>query len=223
MQVNKLRDSQIRPVLLRELKNRFCDPEHDLILQEYGCNAARVDVAVVNGAFHGFEIKSDRDSLERLGGQIAEYGKIFDYVTLVSGKRLLRSARHKVPAWWGIRVAVDCGDSVHIRELRKPKKNPSLDPYSLAEMLWKREIIQCLRRAGNTRMSGRLPVDELRSEVARILPAEVLAAEVRAAIKKRGGSGFEWLRTRSGGLNTTASTPYRRRYAQNLQWLLSLK
>ena len=70
MQVNKLRDSQIRPVLLRELESRFCDPEHDLILQEFGCNAARVDVAVVNGAFHGFEIKAtvtaSKDSVVKL-------------------------------------------------------------------------------------------------------------------------------------------------------------
>ena len=213
MQVNKLRDSQIRPVLLRELESRFCDPEHDLILQEFGCNAARVDVAVVNGAFHGFEIKSDRDSLERLGGQIAEYGKIFDYVTLVSGKRLLRSARNKVPTWWGIRVAVDYGDSVRIRELRKPKKNLNLDPYSLAEMLWKREIIQCLRRAGNTHISARQPVDELRSEITRILPIEMLAAEVRAAITRGEAldlSSFEFevvVRTPLSPLSTAAAMP----------------
>src|SRR5437868_3972985 len=66
----RLRDSDIRPTLLRELQAHFSDPEHNLILQEFGCNAARIDLAVVNGALHGFEIKSDCDSLERLDSQI---------------------------------------------------------------------------------------------------------------------------------------------------------
>lgn len=217
-----LRDSHIRSVLLKELKLRFSNQEDDLILQEFGCNAARIDVAVVNGALHGFEIKSDCDSLERLGTQIVEYSKIFDYMTLVSGKKLLEVARRKVPVWWGISLAISTCDLVTIRELRRPKKNLILDPHSLAEMLWKREIIQCMRRFGFRHGSAKQPVDELRTEIVRLLPTETLAAEVRVAIKKRGGSGFEWLQTRCDDLSTTASTASARQYRQNLDWLLSL-
>ncbi len=224
MQVPKrLRDSNIRPVLLRELKIRFSDKRHDLILEEFGCNAARIDIAVVNGALHGFEIKSDCDSLERLEIQIPEYSKIFDYVTLISGKRLLESARSKVPVWWGISVAMRTDDSVIITKMREPKKNPDLDSSSLAEMLWKRETIQCLQRSGFRQFSATQPVDELRTEVVRLIPVDDLAAEVRAAIKKRGGSGFEWLRTQRDDLNTIASTAGRHQYRQNVDWLLSLK
>jgi len=210
-------------VLLRDIEKRFPDKENDLILQEFGCNAARIDVAVVNGAFHGFEIKSDCDSLERLGVQVAEYSKIFDYVTLVSGKKLLDAARRKIPAWWGLNLAILTSDEIHIRELRKPKKNPCLDPLSLAQMLWKRETVKCLRRYGFKHISATQPADELWAEIARLISTDDLAAEVRAAIKQRGGSGFEWLRTQNGGSNTTASTPFRLQYRENLDWLLSLK
>jgi hypothetical protein len=219
----QLRDPDIRFKLLREIETRFCDKKHDLILQEFGCNAARIDVAVVNGALHGFEIKSDCDSLERLDLQIAEYGKIFDYVTLVTGNRLFDSARRRVPSWWGIGLAIFTDEAVHIRERRKPKKNPCPDPLSLAQMLWKRETIQCLRRSGMTGFSPNQPADELWAELAQHLPVEVLASEVRAAIKKRGGSGFEWLRTQNGGSSTIVSTAGRLQYRQNLDWLLSLK
>ncbi len=51
---SQLRDSDIRLMLLRDIESRFSDKNHDLILQEFGCNAARIDVAVVNGALHGF-------------------------------------------------------------------------------------------------------------------------------------------------------------------------
>lgn len=220
---SQLRDSDIRIMLLRDIESRFSDKEHDLILQEFGCNAARIDVAVVNGALHGFEIKSDCDSLERLDAQITEYSKIFDYVTLVTGNRLFDSARRKIPAWWGLGLAIFTDNAVHIREKRKPKKNPSLDPLSLAQMLWKRETLQCLRRSGGRDFSPTQPADELWAEIAQRLPVEALAAEVRAAIKKRGGTGFEWLRTQSDGSSTIVSTAARLRYRQNLDWLLSLK
>jgi hypothetical protein len=219
----KLRDYHIRHVLLLELKDRFPDKTHDLILQEFGCNGARIDIAVVNGSLHGFEIKSDCDSLERLPAQIVEYSRIFDYVTLVSGKKLIEGAKCKIPSWWGVRIATRQGNSVHITEVREPQKNPHPDPASLAEMLWKSETIKFLRRLGYRSFSPNQPVDELRIEAARRFPVEVLAAEVRAAIKQRGGSGFEWLRTRNGGSNTTPSNFGDSHYRQNLDWLLSLK
>ena len=218
-----LRDSHIRAVLLKDLKVRFPDKKHDLILQEFGCNAARIDVAVVNGALHGFEIKSDCDTLERLDSQISEYNRIFDFMTLVSGRKLLESAKKKIPDWWGLSLAVWTSDSVSIEEIRKPKMNVSLDSSSLAEMLWKSETIKYLRQCGFKTFSAKQPVDELRSEMVRLLPQHLIASEVRSAIKRRGGSGFEWLRTQRGGSSTTESTLYRPQYRQNLDWLLSLK
>ena len=107
---SKLRDSHIRSALLGELEARFPSEDDDLILQEFACKAARIDIAVVNGALHGFEIKSDCDSLDRLSTQIAEYGKIFDFVTLVAGRKLLDYGKATIPKWWGVMLATGDAD-----------------------------------------------------------------------------------------------------------------
>ena len=73
---------------------------------------ARIDLVAVNGQLHGYEIKSDRDSLRRLGTQAAMYGKVFDRVTLVCGERHLTSALEIIPAWWGVlRIASTAQDA----------------------------------------------------------------------------------------------------------------
>ena len=52
----------------------------------------RIDVAVLNGEMCGYEIKSDRDTLERLPFQIEIYSKEFDKLTLVVGRRHEKSS-----------------------------------------------------------------------------------------------------------------------------------
>ena len=136
------RDPDIRSVLMYELGQRFPDPAHDLILQEFGCNTARIDVAVVNGSLHGFEIKSDSDSLARLVGQVEEYGRVFDFVTLICGRRLFSAARELVPKWWGLRVAKFENGEVVLQEIRSPKQNRFQDKAALARMLWKDEALR---------------------------------------------------------------------------------
>ena len=58
------------------------------IIEELGVKhgTARVDIAVVNGIMHGYEIKSDKDTLQRLPRQISTFNPIFDQLTLVVGK-----------------------------------------------------------------------------------------------------------------------------------------
>ena len=47
----------------------------------------RIDIAVVKGALHGFEIKSDFDNLKRLARQVDLYSQVLDRATLVVGER----------------------------------------------------------------------------------------------------------------------------------------
>jgi hypothetical protein len=73
-------DPDIRYVLMAELNRKFCDPTHDLILQEFGCKGARIDIAVVNGSLHGFEIKSDSET------------QAFGQLLLISGRAIWSSS-----------------------------------------------------------------------------------------------------------------------------------
>jgi len=142
------RDVDIRKVLLEGLEAKYSDRDHDLIVEEFGCKAARADVAVINGVLHAYEIKSDSDSLDRLPSQIDAYQGVFEYVTLVCGRRLLERARTAIPDWWGLQRAEFKGGSISIRELRAPKPNPNQNPLAVAKMLWKTEALVVLRKYG---------------------------------------------------------------------------
>jgi hypothetical protein len=215
------RDPNIRSVLMCELRQQFSDPSHDLILQEFGCKPARIDVAVVNGSLHGFEIKSDSDSLTRLAGQVEQYCRVFDFVTLICGQKLFSAARKIVPGWWGLRLARIENGMVTLTEIRRPKQNASQDEAALARMLWKDEALRCLRRNGYKSVTSQNSAGEIWGEAARRLKVKTLADEVRSAIKARGGSGFVKRSVQGGGLCTIESIALLDHYSENLAWLLS--
>ncbi len=215
------RDPDIRSVLMSELSQQFSDPSHDLILEEFGCKAARIDVAVVNGSLHGFEIKSDSDSLARLVGQIEQYSRIFDFVTLICGRKLFPAARKIVPPWWGLRLARIEEGVVSLTKIRRPRQNASQDKAALARMLWKNEALRCLRRNGHTGVNSRNSAEQIWNEASVRLGVKTLADEARAAIKARGGSGFAKQSTQGDGSCTIESIALLDHYSENLAWLLS--
>lgn len=216
------RDFDIRKVLLADLQRRFSDSEHDLIVEEFGCKSARADVAVINGSLHAFEIKSDSDSLDRLPSQMDAYQGVFEYVTLVCGRRLLARARKIIPSWWGLQKAEHRGGAVILRELRTAKRNPKLNTLALARMLWKTEALACLRKRGHREVTSRHSAEEIWAVVADCIPTAALADEVRMAIRARGGSGFARQSAQGGDSYTTEST-VRPAHSSALSWLLSVQ
>jgi len=216
------RDSDIRRVLLADLGQKYNDPQHDLIVEEFGCNTARADVAVINGSLHAFEIKSDSDSLERLPGQMEAYRGVFEYVTLVCGHRLIERARTKVPDWWGLQKAAYKNGQVVLRPIRAAKPNPSQDALALAGMLWKIEALACLRKYGHRVVTSKNTAGEVSRAVAEYIRVDILTDEVRQAIKARGGSGFAKRTVPDDDLCTTESiVPLA--HSSRLDWLLSVQ
>jgi hypothetical protein len=95
------RDADVRPALRATLLSRHAGETDTVLIEELGiCRGqVRVDLAVVNGELHGYEIKSDRDSLRRLAVQLDFYGKVCDRATLVVAQRHLHHALDVLPAW----------------------------------------------------------------------------------------------------------------------------
>src|SRR6202035_2006455 len=107
-----MKDFHIRTALKRELLASHADDPGTAIIEELGIlhGSCRIDLAVVNGVMHGYELKSDRDTLLRLPRQIQAFAAVFDYVTLVVGERHVRLAVEIIPDWWGVRsVRLDSG------------------------------------------------------------------------------------------------------------------
>jgi len=96
-----------------------------LIRHEVGLCASerRVDMAVVNGEFIGYEIKSDEDTLVRLSGQAEAYSRVLDRAVLVTTRRHIDAALRELPEWWGVIVATEDGGNVHLCFVRSPSRN----------------------------------------------------------------------------------------------------
>ena len=133
-----LGDAEIRSVLRSSLSQKHANKSRTVFIEELGlCRGqVRVDLSVVNGLLHGYEIKSDRDSLRRLNNQVELYGKVFDRATLVVGERHLAEALDNVPVWWGILLAHQSAKKLQIKTVRSPRSNPKKDPRALVELLW---------------------------------------------------------------------------------------
>lgn len=149
--MNQTNDTIIRESLITLLTEECAAfPDHRII-PELGLwhGAARIDVAVVNGVLHGFEIKSDRDTLSRLPEQMQAYNAIFDQVTLVVGSKHFVDAFKLVPEWWGIKTAHVSEDGlVSFNTIRRPRNNPEQDDVSIARLLWRREALDLLESLG---------------------------------------------------------------------------
>ena len=147
---------------------------------------ARIDLAVINGMFHGFEIKSDRDTLRRLPNQRDAYNTIFDTVTLVAGPKASTKAAALIPGWWGIKVASSCGGLTRIEEIRPARNNPGkANPLALLYLLDRAEVVGLLREYCPSIGAGKFYLHELNSLAAEMIPIAELKTYVRQTLKRR--------------------------------------
>ncbi len=187
MKKQTLTDADIRPALrLRLLDQHLKDPD-TVLIEELGlCRGqVRVDLAVVNGALHGFEIKSDRDSLRRLSKQIEFYGLVLDLATLVVGKRHLDQAVQIVPNWWGL-LQVEVGPNGPLFEsIRHCRNNPSREPRSIVELVWLDEALALLETRHAARGVRGKPRHVVWDRLCERFSVDEIAAIVRSELKAR--------------------------------------
>lgn len=138
------RDRDVRLALHQKVLMDHHGDENTLVLDELGLRhgACRVDIAVVNSFLHGYEIKSDADTLYRLPNQIIVYGLVLDRVTLVVGKTHIQEVTSWLPDWWGIKiVSVGPRGGITFESYRPASMNPNIDPVALSELLWRSEVV----------------------------------------------------------------------------------
>lgn len=183
-----MREIDIRLALRAKLEKLHPGESDTLLGQELGlCQGfARVDLAVVNGTVHGYEIKSEQDTLARLPGQAEIYSRTLDFVTIVVATAHARTISNFVPAWWGIWKAVQGDRGVRFESLREPSKNPRIDPFALVQFLWRDEVLQALTDRGLATGMRTKPRKELWSRLASELTLEELGGIVRDRLKRRG-------------------------------------
>lgn len=184
-------DPDIRVALLQRLRAAHARQQDTAFIEELGlCRGrVRVDVAVVNGILHGFEIKSDRDSLRRLAGQVDLYGRVLDKATLVVGASHVDDAVTLLPAWWEVQVVHGSADRPQLTRLRPGRKNPTREARALVELLWSHDALALVEARGGARGYRGRPRREVWDRVCELYKVEEIAAAVREALKARSSLG----------------------------------
>lgn len=184
----RVRDIDIRRALHAEMQRLHKGDRDTRVVDELGLcqGVARVDVAVVNGSVHGYEIKSAHDTLARLSGQSDVYSRALDFVTIVVAKNHAQKIRAAVPRWWGIWSAAEREGAIHLKPVRKARPNPSVEPMALAQLLWREEALDALMARGLGHGMRSKPRAALWRRLADALSAEELGGVVREYLKKRG-------------------------------------
>jgi hypothetical protein len=142
-----LDDKEIRASILNRLYQENSQESEAVIIEELDLclGEARIDLAVIKGTTIGIEIKSDKDSLERLGSQILTYNKIFDFIEIVVGETHQKPILKAIPDWWGVSViGVNKEEKLVYKQLRKPSINKKKDLLSVLQLLWKNEALLLL-------------------------------------------------------------------------------
>lgn len=196
-----MREADVRKAVdSKELRSYRLDGESKILHEFCLCQGdVRIDIAVVNGHLHGYELKSDSDTLERLPRQIEAYDKVLDYTTLVVGEKHLDKAVKIIPTWWGVVRAKEVNGRTYTKVIRQAEENPHVELYSLAQLLWHREALLALEAHDLAKGLKSKPRRVLWEKLAKHFSREELSHIVRNAIKLRPDRTTAKPRRRNGG------------------------
>lgn len=173
----------IRAALRKRYLRRHRTQHDTLILDELGLAHARgrIDLAVIGRYVHGYEIKSAEDTLVRVPRQLDIYRLSLHTLTFVVASQHVSKVRATVPDWCGI-VDVSLGPrgGYHFHCVRRARRNPDLDPFVLAHLLWRGEAQAALAGLGASSRDLRAS----RKDLYRLLLESVSVPELTSLIRQ---------------------------------------
>lgn len=183
-----MNDADIRKSFHRIKLRRQHLCANTLVVDELGLKhgKSRADIAVINGHLVGYEIKSDVDSLYRLEEQIKAYSDVFDRVTVIVGAKYATTICSHIPDWWGVIVAYQGPrGGVSFEHARSTRTNGRVDPFSVAQLLWRNEAAEALSDLGVEQKILRQRREVLYERLADLLSTAELRYCVRESLKNR--------------------------------------
>lgn len=182
-----MRDADVRRALHEDLRLLHAgELDNTLFVDELGlCGEVRVDVAVVNGALSGFELKSARDTLTRLPRQVRTYSQVLDYASIVTAENHMTGVLKIVPKWWGVYCVKGDIEHLKIMKMRPPSFNPDIQAHKLGTLLWRSELLDALIQRGLDRGVRSKPRKDMLSRLVENVSLEELRMIVRESLKAR--------------------------------------
>ena len=153
------------------------------MLTEFRVGNCRADVVVLNGTSTAYEIKSERDRLDRLQSQVSSYLRVFANVNVIAGENHVADVRGTVPREVGILVLTSKNQ---ISTDRKPIETVDrILPEEVFDSLRTDEARQILESQGI--FLDAVPNTELREDLRRYfihLDPGVLHSEMVGVLRK---------------------------------------
>lgn len=188
MNLHSCGDFEIRKALISRKKTEYAHNGNVILVEELGLAHAktRIDLAVINGDIHGFEIKSDRDTLGRLPRQLEIYYKTLQRLTIVCSERYIETVESMVPEWVGlIQVKVGPRGGVRLHNQRRAATNPDVEIKMLAHLLWRKEAVHLLSRQIPEKFLARKRRSYLYQLIEEHYTCRDLVCEIRQLMKLR--------------------------------------
>ena len=120
-------DIEIRTGLKEVKLKHFYQDSSSKIVDEFRFPStnSRIDLAVINGSLHGYEIKGSSDNLCRLPNQLSGYAKILDYLIVVTEPKHITHVETMIPNWVGLTICQYNNDILEFIDIKQPLKNPN--------------------------------------------------------------------------------------------------
>lgn len=183
------RDHDVRSALQALLRERCHDDQEVVIVEELGLcqGVARIDLAVIDGSLHGYEIKSASDNLDRLPAQRDVYNRVLEHVTAVSDRTHIHVLRAMIPRWWGLMEVYLIRGRITMKQVRVARRNPRVDPSSVVQLLWRAEALAILEAKNLLAGIRSKPREVLWERLVTNLPERELCAVVSERLRRRTG------------------------------------
>jgi hypothetical protein len=178
-------DADIRAALHRKKLRRAHSCPNTLVVDELGLAhaRARIDIAIINGCVHGFEIKSAADTLARLPLQLEFYSGCLEKLTIVCAGRHVDAVLRTAPSWCGVIEALKgIRGAITFRTHRRTGRNKHVCLAQLAHLLWRSEAIKLLSTFEVPASHLRKPRRELYESISARM---TLTSQIRLAMATR--------------------------------------
>ena len=186
--MQKIRDRDIREQIKDTYLKGFYDDPQSEVMDEFGImwGESIVDIAVINGSLHAYEIKSEVDNLSRFSKQFNLYSKVFDYLNIITHEKNISILEKNYEMdGWGIYVVSNIQGVIDIRKIKKPHTNPSVNIFSLCHILWKDEAISILETKGIRKGISNKNRKQLYEIICENIKPKEIKKHVRNKIKSR--------------------------------------
>ncbi|WGQ09933.1 sce7726 family protein [Pedobacter gandavensis] len=185
-----MRDQHIRAAFHRTILAGAHKDTSTQVIDELGLKNGeiRADIAVINGKIFGYEIKTDKDNLLRLSSQVSAYSDVFHQAYVITGEKHLQKVLDKLPEWWGVYgINISEENVISFNLVRPGQKNVHQNPFTLAQLLWKEEVIKLLQKQYNCVAKISYTKQKLYEILVKQCNVDELSENVLSIIKKREG------------------------------------